>query len=151
MITIAKVKTKLKFGGLRRKFRTVRRRFNKFITRPNKASMMRKKDQNFMSWTYNPLYNIPEIIDPHPMPSLTSISCESFTECLIVCSDKQDDPTNSNDNIMVIHMPSVSSLEYPETIFESRDTSLKSFSTFVPSASSTMSSHYRNRRQLARR
>lgn len=134
MITFGKLKAKLKLSALRKNFISVRRRFKRLMAQPRKISMDRKNSNSVMNWTNNPSYKTIKSI--HMSPS-ASTSCESIAGYMIADSDKQGEPIYSNDYTAVIPAPSATSLEYPETISESRDMSLNSFSSFRPSAASS--------------
>ena len=128
MKTFSKLKTKLNFGGLHRTIARVTRRFKRKVNKPSrsKISSVKKNSNGVVDWSYNPCYKIPKNNQTGNMSSsLASVSCDSTFGIILTGEVAATSATTAN------------SMDYPETMSDSRDVSLGSFSSFRPSASSS--------------
>ena len=128
MKTFSKLKTKLNFGGLHRTIARVTRRFKRKANKPSrgKISYVKKNTNGVVDWSYSPCYKIPKNNKTGNMSSsLASVSCDSTFGIILTGEVAATSATTAN------------SMDYPETMSESRDMSLSSFSSSRPSASSS--------------
>lgn len=127
MKTFSKLKTKLNFSVLHRKIARVTRRFKRKTNKPSrsKISSVKKNTNGSIDWSYNPCYRIPKKNKTGNLSSLASVSCDSTFGIILPGDEAETSATTTN------------SMDYPETMSDSRDMSLSSLSSFKPSASSS--------------